>query len=124
MKVLVVDDDAAMRKMLGKMLTLAGHEAVEVPPGAEALTAVGAADYDVLLTDVIMPEVDGVELVRAARKGNPACSIIAISGGSNRLPASVGLKLTEAFGADAVLYKPFTQADLLKALDGLGRGSR
>jgi CheY-like chemotaxis protein len=119
MKILVIDDDKALRSVLSDMIRSIGFESLEVPAGHGALKAVRDGDFDVLLTDVIMPEVDGVELVRAARAAKPGCAIIAMSGGSQALPAPIGLKLTEAFGADAVLYKPFTRADLAGAINAV-----
>lgn len=117
MKILVIDDDEALRSVLSDMIRSIGFEPLEVAAGHGALKAVGENDFDILLTDVIMPDVDGVELVRAARAAKPGCAIIAMSGGSRALPAPIGLKLTEAFGADAILYKPFTRADLVSTIN-------
>lgn len=119
MKILIVDDDSALRSVLSDMIKSIGLESIEVPAGRSALEVVRQETFDILLTDVIMPEVDGVELVRAARAANAGCAIIAMSGGSRALPATIGLKLTEAFGADSVLYKPFTRADLMSAINAV-----
>ncbi len=83
------------------------------------MAAVNTENYDLAITDVVMPETDGVEIVRAIRAGRPNCPIIAISGGSPRMPADFGLRLTEAFGADAVLYKPFSIKELTETIDRL-----
>ena len=117
-RVLIVDDEPDIREVIGSMLLAAGYDVVEQESGAAALSAVNGGGFDVVITDVLMPDVDGVAIVQAVRRKEPNCRVIAISGGSSRMPAAVGLRLTEAFGADAVLYKPFSRAELLAAVNG------
>ncbi|MBL8835149.1 MAG: response regulator [Alphaproteobacteria bacterium] len=120
-RVLVIDDDEDVREMLALMVGSAGHEVVAPRVGPGLRPVVAAGQYDVVVTDVLMPELDGIEVIKLVRAARPACPIIAISGGSPRMPASVGLKLTEAFGANVVLYKPFERDELIEAIEQLCR---
>jgi CheY-like chemotaxis protein len=118
-RVLVVDDDEDVRTMLVEMLTSAGFSARAAQPGLAALDEARAAECDVLVTDLLMPEADGLDVIKAARQASKPPAIVAISGGSPRLPASIGLRLCEAFGADRVLYKPFSKAELVEAINAV-----
>ncbi|MBL8838847.1 MAG: response regulator [Alphaproteobacteria bacterium] len=117
-RALIVDDDPDVRDTIAAMLMAAGYDVVDPGSAAAALSFIASQPFDVVITDVLMPEVDGVAIVQAVRKVGPRCRVIAISGGSSGMPAAIGLRLTEAFGADAVLYKPFSRAELLAAVNG------
>jgi len=125
-RVLVVDDDDDVRSMLVEMLAAAGFEARAARTGLAALDDAKTSDCDVLVTDLLMPEADGLDVIKAALQAPRPPAIVAISGGSPRLPASIGLRLCEAFGADRVLYKPFSKAELVEAVNGVlaARGAR
>ncbi len=115
-KVLIVDDDEDLRATLALMVRSAGHEAIAPMVGSGLVPVIAAGNYDIVVTDVLMPELDGIEIIKLVRNAKRSCPVIAISGGSPRMPASVGLKLTEAFGANVVLYKPFERAELIAAI--------
>jgi CheY-like chemotaxis protein len=66
---------------------------------------------------MIMPEVGGIDVIRQVRKDHPNLWIVAISGGGDMLSTTVTLTLSEAFGADRILYKPFVKSELLAALE-------
>ena len=114
--VLVLEDDEDVRSMLLDMLASAGFTTDQAADGATALKLVRERGCDVLLTDLLMPGVDGIEVIKSVRQVARPPAIIAISGGSPILPAAVGLGLSEAFGADRVLYKPFSKAELVQAI--------
>ena len=115
-KILVIDDDRDVLDMLMRVLSDAGHE-VKVATDAKAgLGEIGDTKPDVLITDILMPEVDGIEVIKGLRRRYPDLWIVAISGGGSYMPANVSLKISEAFGADRTLYKPFLKADLLAAI--------
>jgi CheY-like chemotaxis protein len=116
-RVLVVDDDEDVRILLIEMLRSAGFDAAAATTGLEALEEVRTQEYDVLVTDLLMPEADGLDVIKAARQAGRAAAVVAISGGSPRMPASIGLRLCEAFGADRVLFKPFGKAELVAAVN-------
>ena len=115
-RILIIDDDDDVRATLALMVRSAGHEVNAPATGPDLRSIVEAAQYDVVVTDVLMPDLDGIEIIKLARAAKSHCPIIAISGGSPRMPASVGLKLTEAFGANVVLYKPFEKDELIEAI--------
>jgi len=114
--VLVLEDDEDVRSMLLEMLGSAGFTTDQAADGTAALKIVHDRGCDVLLTDLLMPGVDGIEVIKSVRQAARPPAIIAISGGSPILPAAVGLGLSEAFGADRVLYKPFSKAELVQAI--------
>jgi len=116
LSVLLIDDDDLVRATLGDMLRSLGHSVMSPLPGGPALEAVQAGGYDVVITDFVMPGVNGSQIAKAVRAARPNCPIIAISGGSPDIPASVALSLVEAQGASATLYKPFRRAELEQAL--------
>lgn len=118
-RVLVVDDDDDVRTMLVEMLTSAGFAARAASPGLAALDEARTAERDMLVTDLLMPEADGLDVIKAARQSAKPPAIVAISGGSPRMPASISLRLCEAFGADQVLYKPFSKAELVEAVNAV-----
>lgn len=113
-RVLIVDDDAALRIALGRMLTDEGCEVVEAGDGGGALKALHLIAPDIILTDIVMPGMEGLELLLALRKFAKRPKIIAMSGGG-RAPEDY-LALATQFGANATLAKPFTKELLLDTI--------
>lgn len=107
--VLVVDDDPQVQEMLEVCLTRAGYTVVLAGDGAQAQARLAERAVDLVLTDVFMPECDGIELVRSAARHAPP--IIAMSGGYGGLDM---LKATSALGATTTIAKPFKPAELLR----------
>lgn len=115
-RILVVDDEPDQRFLLRRTLQRAGHEVSEANDGAAALRAVRESAPDLVVTDVMMPVMDGAELIRCLR-GDPATAHIPI------LAASGDIHLAGA--ADAVLAKPYDRRYLLTLVEALlkeGRG--
>lgn len=110
--VLVVDDDEAVRSTLQRALSASGYETTTVQDGAEALEAVASHDVDLVVTDINMPTMDGIELVRRLVDQRPDLKVIAISGGG-RLPKDELLTDARLLGAVDVLEKPFDVDALL-----------
>lgn len=98
------------------MLRQPGHEVAGFTDSETGLDAVRAGEFDVLVTDMLMPRTDGVEIIRALRELKPQLWIVAISGGGRAMPANSTLKISSAFGADRVLHKPFSKTELLDAI--------
>ncbi|MEQ8267165.1 MAG: response regulator [Parvibaculum sp.] len=119
-RVLVFDDDDAIRDVVERLLESAGFAVVRGRPGRGALQQVARTDYDILLTDIYMPDVDGIEIVRATRQARPDVPIICMSGGSTYLSAEFSLTLSGAFGVRQ-LPKPFGRAELLAAVGSAAR---
>ncbi len=113
--VLVVDDHEDLRRVLGRGLSSLGYEVFTAANGADALELTDANAIDAVVTDVHMPEMDGLELIRELRGTHPALRIIAMSGGGS-LPADLALEVCQLSGADALLHKPMTAAAVDKLL--------
>ena len=113
--ILVADDDPHIRGMINKFLARIGHTVIEASNGIEAEVKLGEARFDLLITDIIMPDKEGLMLVREFKKHTPDLHIIAMSGGG-RSGAFTLLEAAEKFGADAVLRKPFRLKELLDAV--------
>ncbi|WP_431861071.1 response regulator [Azospirillum sp.] len=117
--ILVVEDSPAVRMAIVEVLESLGHTVTEAENGRLAVEQLAGRSFDLVVTDVLMPEVDGIEVIKAVRRAKPDTKILAISGGAPNLPAGYALKLTEMFRADAVLYKPFMNDELRQAVGEL-----
>lgn len=111
MHILVIDDDAAMRESIGLVLESAGFTVVEAKNGIDGMRLLQAEHPALVITDILMPQKEGIEIIREIRAQAPDIPIIAISG-------AVGgqadyLKMARAFGANAVLAKPFEPKEML-----------
>ena len=117
-RILLVEDDEAVREILRKALVSAGHEVEEAQNGNVALAAYRRQACDVVITDLVMPEKDGLETIMELRRFDPAVKVIAISGGGRTLgPGQLYLETARAIGALKTLAKPFTGSALLAALN-------
>lgn len=117
-RILLVDDDAALRKLLRFNLTKMGYEVVEAANGNEALEIQKNDPAELVLTDLIMPEKEGLETIGELRKKYPGARIIAMSGGG-RGSAADYLKVAKMLGVDHVMAKPFSFKELADAVAGL-----
>jgi DNA-binding NtrC family response regulator len=80
LRILIVDDDASSRKVLQRLLTREGHAAEECESAAHGLERLRSAEWDVLITDLVMPEMGGLELIGVARVHRPALRCFIMSG--------------------------------------------
>lgn len=117
-RILVVDDESEVREMVGEMLTRAGYEVVLAADGLEAMKKLEEEEFAIIVTDIIMPEQEGLETVLAVRREHSDTKIIAISGGG-RYGASDYLETATFFGADRVFGKPISWQELLAAVEEL-----
>ena len=116
MRVLVVDDDPDVRKLCGLNLTWDGHEIIEAAGGEEGLELISSEAPDVVLLDVMMPNVDGIEALRRIRESEHTVDLPVVL-----ISARVGIEdqiQGWAAGADGYIMKPFAPSDLTDALDG------
>jgi len=116
--ILVIDDDSMARDLIEEMLAEKGHRTVKACDGKEGLKLYDSTRFDIVITDMIMPEVEGVETIIQLRKNYPDVKIIAISGGG-RISAYSHLYIAEKFGVQKTLAKPFSIDDLSLAVDEL-----
>ncbi len=119
--ILVIDDDPVLRRVMTLTLEQAGHTVLRCENGRKAIDFLAHEPADLLITDVIMPEMDGVETVREARRLHPHLPILAISGGGSFDPKDY-LGIAQAFGATDILAKPFSPAELLDKVQRLLAG--
>jgi len=116
MRILVIDDQEAVRQDIADMLSDAGHEVILADGGHAGLMELRQTHFDVVISEVLMPETDGIEVVKAARDKCDDLWIVSTSAGGRYLSASAALSIARAFGVDRVLYKPFRKEDLLEAI--------
>jgi len=115
-RILIVDDEEFVRDFVRATVVRAGHTAAEAKNGREAMELFATFEPDCVITDLIMPEQEGMETIIKLRQQTRPVRIVAITGGFHPL-GSVFLKTAGELGADAVLSKPFTINDLLGAID-------
>ena len=119
-RILVIDDEEEIRTILRQTLEGAGYEVTAVPDGNEGLKQYSLNPADVVITDLVMPEKEGIETIMDLKRSFPGVKIIAISGGGHVGPEEY-LRLAIGLGAQKALSKPFGLGDLLKAVRELGR---
>jgi CheY-like chemotaxis protein len=112
---LVVDDDLSYRIFMRQLLELAGFTVIMEGGGRMALRRLEQHKVDVLVTDLFMPEVDGLELIELARRGFPGMRVVAVSGGGTQGDTGY-LRVAQLFGAHATLQKPFSGSELIAAV--------
>jgi CheY-like chemotaxis protein len=116
--ILVIDDDPVVRRVVTLALEAAGHSVLRCENGRKAVAYLQHDHADLLITDIVMPEMDGVETLRAARQLDPNLPILAISGGGSFDPKDY-LGIAQAFGATAILSKPFRPTELMDLVSQL-----
>jgi DNA-binding response OmpR family regulator len=110
-----------MRRTAGRMLRRGGHKVVEAEDGAEGLRVFRTERPDVVVSDIVMPEKEGIETILELRREDPTLLILAISG--DLTGSATYLHFAEMLGANGTLAKPFRAADLLREIDNLMRRS-
>ena len=114
-KILVIDDELPIVLMLRKMLEKEGHEVEVAVNGNDGLKLVDSFQPNLLITDIIMPEKEGLELIIDLRKRRPSIKIIAISGGG-RFQFVGYLTSAKHLGADRTFQKPLDRKEFLQAV--------
>jgi len=115
-RLLVIDDDNLVRAALTDMLQTAGFVVVTASNGRLGLELLETTPVDAVITDILMPEQEGLETIREARQRFPDIRILAISGGGSGGGETQLLRFAESFGADQTLPKPFTGSQLVAAV--------
>lgn len=111
--ILIVDDNAAVREVLRVGLEAAGHTVREAKNGREGIRAFRNEPCDLVITDIYMPERDGLELIEALRRTHPKVKILAMSGASGTMDY---LNKARSLGAATVIRKPFVMPTVLNAV--------
>ena len=117
-KVLVIDDDSSFRRMIRMILTRMRHDVVEAQDGNEGVKSFKAEQPDLVISDMVMPDKEGIQTIQEIRALMPDARIIAISGGG---VSADGDHLTAALklGANLILSKPFRPAELTAMVEQL-----
>ena len=113
-RILLAEDETAMREYLTRALEKSGYEVVAVDRGTEAAPLLEREHFDLLLTDIVMPEMDGIELARHCSKVSPGTEVMFITGFS-----AVALRAGQTMPNAKVLSKPFHLRDLVLEVERL-----
>lgn len=118
-RIMVVDDLPQIAELLEALLSAEGHEVEVCHDGQSAINKLQDGDYDLLVTDIVMPEQDGLELLRFVRENLPApknhMRVVAMSAGCRVISARAALNAAERY-ADKIMHKPFEDEDMLAAV--------
>jgi CheY-like chemotaxis protein len=112
-KILLVDDDPMVRETVRQILIADDHLVTLAEDGRKAVEIFRNAEFDLVITDIIMPEKDGIEIITELRRTRPAVRILAISGGG-RMGNTDFLRIAERLGATAAVAKPFDPDELIE----------
>jgi len=117
-RILIIDDDIQILKMLRKTLEREGYEVVDATDGNKGLKLYRKDPADLVITDIVMPEKEGIETIIDLRREFPEAKIIAMSGGG-QIEAESYLSMAKRLGAQRTLTKPFQNEELLEAIEAL-----
>ena|SRR5688572_11361095 len=117
LSILIADDEEGIRNLLRHWLQSQGHTVVLVDSAHEAVRQLKEHSFDLVITDIVMPDGDGFELIAAFRKAQPQARILAISGGGKYLQGPDCLKIARGLGAHAAVMKPFNWEQLHAGID-------
>jgi len=121
-RILIIDDEPQIRSMLKLMLERDGYEVIEAPDGVEGIKVYRQNPADLIITDLIMPNKDGIGMIIELKKEFPDVMIIAMSGGGLNKPDGY-LKGAKKLGAACTLTKPIDREEMLKAVKDILKNS-
>lgn len=122
-RIILIEDESAIRRLVTRILARDGHEIREAANGRDGVALHRADPADLVITDLFMPEQDGIETIQQIREFAPQTPILAMSGGGSR-GSTDSLADAELFGAQSVLSKPFSPEELSREVTRLLDGSR
>src|SRR5574343_367053 len=117
--ILLVDDEDLLREGVREILEMSDYSVIEARDGEEGLALFAANNVDLVISDIVMPNMDGVDFVTRLRESFPQVPILPISGGSRVVSARFGLDSALLSGANASLTKPFNAKQLLEKVGQL-----
>jgi CheY-like chemotaxis protein len=121
--ILIIDDDPDVLRTLRRVVESQGHTVHEAADGVTALRFFAGQPTDLVITDIYMPGMDGIELIMRIKEAFPEARVVAMSGGG-RLPMDNVLGAASMLGAEALLEKPFTVEDVASAVERALAASR
>jgi CheY-like chemotaxis protein len=121
-RILIADDDRVVRATMSYVLGTKGHDVVEAASGREGLTRISSENFDLLIVDIFMPDMDGLETIKRVLNHKPALPILVVSGMTFRSPSGSAeppdfLAMATKLGAVQTLRKPFRASELLTAVE-------
>ena len=114
-KILIIEDDTAVRACLESVISRAGYETATAADGRAGLQVFRSEPFDLVITDIIMPEKDGIETIMDMKREQKDLKVLAISGGGRAEPDNY-LESARLLGADATMKKPFTHQEMLETI--------
>jgi CheY-like chemotaxis protein len=116
LSILVADDTLELKALISAWLEEAGHTVTGASNGRQIVQLVQDQPFDLLVTDILMPDGDGWDAIAAVHRLNPEMRILAISGGTRQMPANAVLRVAQRAGAFGFLAKPFSRPEFLDAV--------
>jgi DNA-binding response OmpR family regulator len=113
-KILLIEDEESIREYMSFLLQNNGFQVIEAKNGAEGMTFFSKEKFDLVVTDIVMPEKDGMEIMQAVREIDPKTIMLAVSGAMSYRDLLAGAGKS---GADEVIQKPFTENEFLKIVN-------
>lgn len=117
-RILIIDDDDQLLRMLRKALELSGHDVVAAENGKDGMKLLRENPTDLIISDIVMPEMDGLEILMQLRREVPRVPLIAISGGVPGTELDT-LEIAKRLGAARTLKKPFALSEMIQAVRGV-----
>ena len=117
--ILVIEDDSEIRELYRRILEKAGYQVLEAPDGDVGIRIFREKHVDLVLTDIVMPEKEGLETIMELKREFPSARIIAMSGGGKATTSFTCLHLAKMLGADQALTKPIPRTQLLEAVEAV-----
>jgi len=115
-RILLVEDSPEVSMSVREILESAGHTVEDAATGKEALQSLSGEPFDIIVSDIWMPEMDGIALLKEIRGAGNDIPVVVISGGAPNAPLTYTAPLAATFGANVVIYKPFEKDELLSAV--------
>ncbi|MDA1091160.1 MAG: response regulator [Proteobacteria bacterium] len=117
-RILIIEDDQEIRELIQRLLERAGYDTIMAEDGVEGMEAFRSGSPDIVITDLLMPRMEGIETIKEIRTINATIKILAMSGGGPGAPA-IQLKKARGAGATETLAKPFKPDELINAVSRL-----
>ncbi len=118
-KILVVDDEMTIRQMVQEMLAMSGFQVILAESGVHAMTILSDEKIDLVITDIVMPQENGIDLIMDMKKVFPSIPVIAMSGGGGIEGRFNYLEIAKLVGANVILEKPFSKKTLENLVEKL-----
>jgi CheY-like chemotaxis protein len=115
-RILLMEDERGLRLAIRKQLEVAGHTVIEAENGAQGVTAFREQGADLVLTDILMPDKEGIQAIIEIKQERPDTIVVAMSGGGRRRNMQY-LEFARTLGVRHVLEKPFRRSELMSAID-------